>query len=789
MRQEAMQKTLKEKDEEIRQLKNRLERKEEEQNRLKKLASFPELNPNAIVEVNISGEIRYINPAAKGLFPDLAEKGINHPYLGDWEKLAAFMKDKAGISINREVKMDSTWYSQSICINNGESIRIYGFDITERKKAEEALRRSEEKYRSLFESMDEGFVLCEMIYDTAGIPVDFRYLEVNSAFARLTGLPAEQVVGRTVNELTPGIRPFWIGAYSRILQTGIGERIDNFMPELGRHYESFAWRTGDRQFAVVFNDITERKKTEEALKSSEEKFRTLFENAPIGIGITSLDGRAIDRNKAAADMYGFKSVEEMLKSPVTYRYAHSEDRDRFYELLDKGLAKDVEVEMKRTDGSTFWVSLSSIPYVSGFGEKQTISTVQDITKRKKAEEEIKKYHNHLEELVKERTSELEKANSELKREMKIREKAEKALRVSEEKLRIILDNLPLSVTLASETGDILERNRAGLAMFGFDNIEELQATPFEKTYYDIKERNQLWQQIAEGPVYNYEVRRKRKDGSIFWTSTTIVPYPDDPARRRITVIQDITERKGAEEALQMQARELAMANVELTAVNKELESFSYSVSHDLRAPLRGIDGFSQILLEEYGDKFNGESKDYLLRVRQASQRMGMLIDDLLSLSRVTRSEMSEQVVDMSSQAESIINELRKAQPNRLVDVIIEPGLTVKSDAHLLNIMLVNLLGNAWKFTGKHAKAKIEFGKMNRDGEEVFFVRDDGAGFDMAYVGKLFQPFQRLHGTSEFEGTGIGLATVQRVINRHGGVVWAEGAVEKGAVFYFFLPQK
>ncbi len=247
----------------------------------------------------------------------------------------------------------------------------------------------------------------------------------------------------------------------------------------------------------------------------------------------------------------------------------------------------------------------------------------------------------------------------------------------------------------------------------------------------------------------------------------------------------VTSRNRVERA----SRNLEAANRELEATNRELESFSYSVSHDLRAPLRSIDGFSQILLEDYSDSLDEDGADYLGRVRAASQRMGQLIDDLLTLSRTARLLMRREVLDLSELAESVASELRGRDPDRDVEFVIAEKLVVSGDARLLRVALENLLANAWKFTSRTEDARIEFGGVRRgksSGGTVYFVSDNGAGFDMSYAGKLFGAFQRLHPPEEFEGTGIGLATVQRVIRRHGGDVWAEGEVGRGATFYFTL---
>ncbi|NJM70706.1 MAG: GAF domain-containing protein [Scytonema sp. RU_4_4] len=250
---------------------------------------------------------------------------------------------------------------------------------------------------------------------------------------------------------------------------------------------------------------------------------------------------------------------------------------------------------------------------------------------------------------------------------------------------------------------------------------------------------------------------------------------------------EVLERLQAQQAVQSLNQGLQRAIVELQAVNKELEAFCYSVSHDLRAPLRGIDGFSQALLEDYFDLLDATGQDYLRRIRGATHRMGQLIDDLLNLSRVTRSDMHPEPVDLSLLASGICTELQQSQPERHVDFTIQTGLVAQGDSHLLRVLLVNLLNNAWKFTSKHPQARIEFGASKSESDvSVYFVRDDGAGFDMTYANKLFGPFQRLHGMNEFPGNGIGLATVQRIVHRHGGRVWAQGAVEQGATFYFTL---
>lgn len=320
-------------------------------------------------------------------------------------------------------------------------------------------------------------------------------------------------------------------------------------------------------------------------------------------------------------------------------------------------------------------------------------------------------------------------------------------------------------------------------------------------------------------VQKYDIRKPESEGGDFearyWSPHNSPVFgPDRSLRYIIHRVEDVTEfvklkQQGAEQQVLMEElnsragqmeseiylrameiqeinRRLVAANRELETVNKELEAFSYSVSHDLRAPLRSIDGFSQALLEDYGDRLDGQAKDYLCRVRGAAQRMALLIDELLQLSRVTRAEFRRGPVNLSELAEVILADLQKEQRERKAEIRVAPGLVVDGDAALLRIVLENLLGNAWKFSSKRDCSRIQVESRVENGKTIFFVRDNGAGFDPAYSNHLFGAFQRLHRQDEFSGTGVGLATVQRIIQRHGGRIWAEGAVDKGATFYFLV---
>jgi signal transduction histidine kinase len=261
---------------------------------------------------------------------------------------------------------------------------------------------------------------------------------------------------------------------------------------------------------------------------------------------------------------------------------------------------------------------------------------------------------------------------------------------------------------------------------------------------------------------------------------------EDLARRAALLIDNAKLYHEAQELNAELEKRVSERTAQLTSANRELEAFSYTISHDLRAPLRAMDGFSQALVEDHAGQLDEEGKNHLFRIRANSQRMGHLIDDLLDLSRLNRSEMRLEPVDLSALARRVEAELQEQYPEREVELDVQDGLVVNGDARLLRVALSNLLGNAWKYTGKQPRAHVEFGVTDHNGRRAFYVRDNGAGFDMAYADKLFGVFQRLHGMNEFPGNGIGLATVQRIIHRHGGQIWAEAAINQGATFYFSL---
>ncbi|MGK7345815.1 MAG: PAS domain S-box protein [Candidatus Nitrospinota bacterium M3_3B_026] len=377
----------------------------------------------------------------------------------------------------------------------------------------------------------------------------------------------------------------------------------------------------------------------------------------------------------------------------------------------------------------------------------------------------------------------------------VRRETEKLLK-SQKQLAAVLEMVGEGVITAEADGRIAGVNRKALETWGYAEEELLgeSLTVLMPERYRARHEEGMRRHMETGERRilgkTVELAGLRKNGEEFPLDLNITQTTVEGRTLFIGAARDITERKEAERELEKYRHHLEelveeRAN-ELNSVNRELEAFSYSVSHDLRAPLRGVDGFSQALLEDYGDRIDEQGKFYLTRVRAGCQRMGELIDGLLNLSRLTRGVMEREDVNLSEMAHAVIDDLRRHDPGRAVDVVIDDGLVASGDRILLRAVLDNLLSNAWKFTEGREGARIEFGADRLDGETVYHVRDNGAGFDMRYAGKLFGAFQRLHGANEYSGAGIGLATVQRVIRRHGGRVWGEGEVGKGSTFYFTL---
>lgn len=340
---------------------------------------------------------------------------------------------------------------------------------------------------------------------------------------------------------------------------------------------------------------------------------------------------------------------------------------------------------------------------------------------------------------------------------------------------------------------LIQVNRGAQENLGYSPEELSEMTIFDlMTDQDQKSFASIIESLKSGrrDHETFSAVHCRKDGSFYPMEISVQFSRKENPSVFVAIGQDITERRRAEAQIIKLNEELEHRieerTAELAAVNRELEAFSYSVSHDLRAPLRSMDRFSEALIEDYKDALDDKGIDYLLRIRAASQRMAHLIDDLLNLSRLTRSDMCRRRVDLSAMVCEITSDLKRVAPDRNVVFDIAPNVVVYADPRLIRIALENLLGNSWKFAEKTGSAIIEFGTVQQEDEQVFFVRDNGAGFDMAYADKLFGAFQRLHSAHEFQGTGIGLATVQRVIHRHGGRVWADGSVGKGATFYFTL---
>lgn len=678
-----------------------------------------------------------------------------HVLSGSEEPYEINIRRKDGSEFPAEVRGKNVQYK-------GQSLRITAArDISDRKIMEEALRQSEERFRTLADASFEGIV----IHDK-GVAI-----EVNDAFLRMTGYDRSEMIGvdRTDIMAAEGrkiamqrINDNSDEPYEAIIIRKDGSTFPAEMRGKQINYKGRAVRV------TAARDITASKRAEEALRKSEERFRILTDAAFEGLVIHD-SGVFLDVNDAFVRMIGYNRLE-LLGSSVN-PYITPESLEVALWHANNHSEEPYEITMRRKDGTTLPLEAQGrdIDYK---GIPARVVSVRDVTERKRAEEEIRMLAAELEHRVHERTAQLEAANIRLKElEFIVNKSAAVAF------LWRAVEGWPVEYVSENIRQFDYSPNDLMSGRVKYTSIihpDDLRDVADEVTRYTTEGRTE----------FSQEYRILTASGNIRWIDdqTWIRRDEQGNATHYQGIIFDITERKLAEE-------ERLIRSAQLESLNKEMEAFSYSVSHDLRTPLRSIDGFSQALLEDYADTLDLKGKDYLQRVRAAAQRMGLLIDDMLRLSRLTRSEMIVADVDLSSMALQIVTELKGHDPERQVDFIIEPDIVVKGDRNLLQMVVENLLDNAWKFTRKVPKAKIEMGVVRRDDEPVYFIKDNGAGFDIAYASKLFAPFQRLHSEADFPGSGIGLAIVRRVIHRHDGRIWAEGAVGQGAAFYFTLSAK
>ncbi len=743
------------------------------------------------------------------------------------------------------------------------------------KLSEAALKESEAKYRSLFENMIDGFAYHKIVVDRKGKPVDYVFLEANNAFEKLTGLKRQDITGKRVTGVLPGIEndpADWIGTYGQVALEGKEIRFEQYAEPLGKWFSVSAYCPMREYFVTVFEDITERKRVEEALRKVHDELEVRVQNrtAELANTVNTLQTEVSERllvervlveqsrileaffKHSAAPLVFLDKEFNFIRVNDAYAKACSREVSDFHghnhfadypsdELKEK-FARVVKTKEPFSVfarpftfpdhpewGVTYW-DLFLYPVLDSSGEVDfLVFSLHDMTERKRADEKVLRLNRLY--------SVLSKINEAIVRIHDPEKLYEQVCRIAVEDGLFKMAWIGLTdpealmvkpVAKWGDTGGYLDH----IKIYAADVSEGRGPTGtavLEGTYSicsDIEHDKRMlpWRDKALRHGFRSSAAFPIRAGSAVIGAFTIYSdtpqfFTSDEINLLNSLVEDISfatdflanekKRLEAEEGLRRLNEELeqrvAARTAELEAANKELEAFAYSVSHDLRAPLRIIDGFSRAIEEDHAGRLDETGKDYFQRVRGASRRMAQLIDALLSLSRQTRGEPHRTTVDMSSLAKAATDDLRKTQPDRRVEFMIADAVTVQGDLVMLRAALENLLGNAWKFTEKRDPARIEFGVLEcglrnadcgmrneiiteqiKQGEAVYFVRDNGAGFDMAYANKLFNAFQRLHTTDEFPGLGIGLATVQRIVHRHGGRIWAEGAVDKGATFYFTM---
>ncbi|MBM3392054.1 MAG: PAS domain S-box protein [Betaproteobacteria bacterium] len=649
----------------------------------------------------------------------------------------------------------------------GADFNAMADDLARRQlKMEDDLRRltgSESQLKlaaSVFEQANEAITITD---EKANI------VAVSRRFTTITGYRADEVIGKNPRLLQSGRQDaaFYRAMWHALTTDGHwGGEIWNRRKD-GTTYPEWLSISAVRDdsgrttnYVAVFTDLTERVAAEAAIRASEQWHRSMLDNAPEGVWIIGPDECTVEANAQLCELLGYSPEEMRGRKPTDFT---DEANSGVFELQKARrwtqLKRVYEIDLRRRDGRNIPVQFSAIGLLDAAGSPMAVlAFVTDLTQRRRDEQ---------------------------------------TLRESEARHRLIVDTALDAVISMDCEGCVTEWNGEAERMFGYRReavlgrpIAELIVPPRLREAH----RQGLKRYLATGKGKvlgtRIETTAMRSDGSEFPVDLAIATVGDGSGLFFSAFVRDITERKRHEEEMRRHRQELELRVAERTQAlqraNRELEAFSYSISHDLRAPLRAINGFSHLLEEDYAASLDATARGYLARVRAGSVKMGALIDDLLELSRVSRHEMKLEEVDLSALAAEIAAELTTGEPGRRVEWIIAPGLDARCDAGLMRSALANLLGNAWKYTSRREHARIEFGAEEKDGGRVYFVRDNGAGFDMKFAGKLFGAFQRLHSPAEFPGTGVGLAIVARIVRRHGGEIRAEAHPDEGATFRFTL---
>ena len=640
---------------------------------------------------------------------------------------------------------------------------IQHIDITERKLAEKTLQEREARYKTLIENIPQKIFMKDR---------DYRFMSINENFARDIGISPEEIVGKLDRDLFSNeLADKYHAADVRIITTGKTEELEEKYVVDGKETWVNTIKTPVRDdkgeivgLLGIFWDITGRKRIEEDLRESENKFKYVFDNSVIGKSITLPTGE-INVNKAFCEMLGYTS-EELTKTKWQ-NISHPDDIEPTNKALSLLIAgeKDSVRFIKRyfhKNGSMVWADVStSLRRDADNKPLYFITSVNDITERKMAEEALKNSEHHNKVIAGMTTDYVFIVDVDSQHNLTLRWTSEN------------LDQVTGRTISDDATADLWKK-----------------IIHPEDTGYFFKFIEQILTTAESGEI---ECRSITKFGTERWIHVFARPETDENSRiiAIIGAVKDITERKIAESEIRKLNEELeqrvTQRTAQLEAVNKELEAFSYSVSHDLRAPLRAIHGYSKILLEDYEDKLDDEGKRVCNIISSSAIQMGGLIDDLLSFSRVGRSSLNAGAINMNFLAASVFtdisNEMEKARTNLKIGKLHR----AYGDQSLIKQVWNNLISNALKYSSKQKTPEISIGSR-KEGEMItYFVKDNGVGFDMQYSNKLFGVFQRLHSISEFEGNGVGLAIVRRIISKHGGKAWAEGEVGKGATFYFSLP--